>query len=275
MRASFAIALGVVGLGASVALAEDCGVSARGYYMQWQGTMTPCDLNPIAGGWTIPDQPEEDADPDYDWLILETMVSVPIHEPFYLWPGSEHVEGPYTHEIGFAMGIVMVWEDLNGSDPSVWGQGELLLLGDLGMTHQEDHSHSSMSLWIDTTGDGPWPFEFLGTMTMTFGGTWKETCGDGYIIKGNGHATWVEGSFDNHSTGVLESYEIYPMRDHLGDMNVDGEVNYDDVPAFLKQLWGEDHDPSRHILADMNEDDMITLADAAIFLDILFRNEGG
>lgn len=275
MRASFAIALAVVGVGASAASADFEVVDSPGYFMQFQGTLTPCDLNPIAGGFTVPDQPETDEDPDYDWLILETMVSVPIHEaPFYLWPGSEHVEGPYTHEMGFAMGLVLVWRDVNGSDPSEWGKGELLLLGDLGMTHQEDDSHSSMSFWIDTTGDGPWPFEFLGTMHLAWGGSWLEEYGPGYIIKGSGYTTWVEGGFDNHQTGVIERYQIEPMAMHLGDMNLNGLITYDDVPAFMRVLFGEDHDESRHILADMNRDEVLDLHDALIFLDILLRNGG-
>jgi hypothetical protein len=176
--------------------------------------------------------------------------------------------------MGFAMGLVLVWEDLNGEDPTQWGQGELLLLGDLGMTHQDDDSHSSMSMWINTEGEGPWPFEFKGTMHMTFGGSWLESQGKGYIIRGKGYTTWYDGSFDNHQTGEITEYHVEPMRDYLGDMNVDGLVTYDDVPAFMNQLFGQDHDESRHILADLNEDDMITLADAVIFLDILFRNGG-
>ena len=103
-------------------------VDSAGFFVQYQGTLTASDTNPLFGGDgepMVPDQPMHvDLDPDYDWFILETMVSDPVHtDPFYLWPSLEEPFG--THEMGFSMGLLGIFCDTNGDDPSDWGTGEL------------------------------------------------------------------------------------------------------------------------------------------------------
>ena len=61
---------------------------------------------------------------------------------------------------------------------------------------------------------------------------------------------------------------------YLGDMNLDGEANYGDVPAFFDQFFGRDDDDTRHLLADMDEDGIVGYKDANIFLNLIFWNEG-
>jgi hypothetical protein len=265
----------VVGLIAAAAAAPSLAqnVSSPGYFMQWEGTLVPCDMNPIVG-WPLPNETPFDSDAQYDWLILETMVSDPIHGgPFYLWPDRSCLDGgniDATREFGFSMGVLVIWSDVDGSETGRWSQGELLLMSMLGMNHQENDGHSALSMWVDFNGKTPYSIEFVGSTTESWAGRWFNEYGPGYLIRGYGTAVWYEQDPAYHQYGMLDNFEVEPLIWHLGDVNLDCARNYDDVPAFMAQLFGHDHDMTRHVLADMDEDGTVTMQDAMIFLDTLF-----
>lgn len=260
---------GAMLLGASVVASE--GVQGPGYFMQWEGTLVPCDKNPIVG-WKIPEMDTADADPDYDWIIVESMVSDPIQgPPFDLWPDLSCIDSETEHtiEMGFSMGVLMVWRDNNGHDPTGWGTGESLLQSMIGMNHQEDDGHSGITFRTTFNDKAPYTFEFVGSTTESYAGSWIAEFGKGYMLRGWGTAIWYDRDPSWHQYGSIEQFEVEPLIDHLGDVNMDCSFDFRDVPAFLLQLSGQDHDETRHILADMNEDGWVDMLDAGIFLDAL------
>jgi hypothetical protein len=255
-------------------------IDSPGFFFQSEGTLTASDTNPFFGGRSMPYvegyEWNADLDPVCDWMILETMVSDPVHAyPFYLWPNNAPTgEIPFgTHEMGFSMGLVGVWADINGSEHGQWGRGAVLLRSGIGMNHQENDGHSGLSFWMDMRGDGPWPMRFLGSTGMdeAWSGSWLGSYGPGWIYSGKGEINWYRRSLDWDLTGRFSQFRIEPITFRLGDMNLDRGVNYADVPAFIKVLRGDDHDHTRHRLADFNEDDFVDYDDLLLFIQRLLR----
>lgn len=253
-------------------------VDASGFFFQYEGSLTVTDTNPMFGGWGLEIEQQEtnlDLDPDYDWCILEMMVSDPFHSaPFHLWPGAEFmVNSRNTHEMGLSMGLLVVWKDTDGSEMGEWGTGELLLLSEIGMNEQDDGGHSAVSFWMDYSGVDDFPFELLGSATHTYGGSWFEQYGPGWILEGTGVASWFYKAIDWDMSGRLDSFGVKPISMNTGDMNLDGITNYGDVDEFFAMFFGKDHDETRFLLADMDLDGEITMDDAMLFLKKVEENE--
>lgn len=244
-------------------------VDSAGFFVQYQGTLTASDTNPLFGGDgepMVPDQPMHvDLDPDYDWFILETMVSDPVHtDPFYLWPSLEDPFG--THEMGFSMGLLGIFCDTNGDDPSDWGTGELLLMASFRMNEQQDGGHSALSFWVDYSGEAPWANKMLGSAIMNYDGPWVDLYGPGYIVEASGATTLLDGNFDWYQFGVFDRFHVEPITFNKGDMNLDWEVDLEDLAPFLDVFIGFDHDETRWLLADMNEDGDVDHVDLRLFV---------
>jgi hypothetical protein len=275
MKTRFVLSGLFAALAAAPALAQN--VNSPGFFMQWEGTLVPCDLNPIVG-WQLPDQSRQDLDPMYDWLILETMVSDPIHGgPFFLWPGPGCLDGgniEATQELGYSMGVLVIWTDLDGHGTDRWSQGELLLMSMIGMNHQENEGHSGLSMWTNFDGmKTPYEIEFVGSCLETSAGRWLEEFGPGYVFRGSGQAVWYERDPSWHQYGMIHNFQVEPLIWHLGDVNLDCALNFDDVMPFLANLFHEDHDPTRHLLADIDEDGDVDMQDASMFLNMLFGSK--
>ena len=247
-------------------------VDSAGFFVQYSGTLTASDTNPLFGGPgepMVPDQPMHvDLDPDYDWFILETMVSDPVHtDPFYLWPSLAEPFG--THEMGFSMGILGIFCDTNGDDPSDWGTGELLLVVSFGMNDQQNDGHSAMSFWVDFTEKAPWANKMLGSAIMGYhDGSWVDQYGLGYIVEASGATTHMDLTDEllPFQLGVFDRFRVEPITLNTGDMNLDWEVDLDDLGPFLDVYNGFDHDETRLLLADMNDDGFVDDLDLDLFM---------
>ena len=256
-------------------------VDSPGYFQQSEGTLTVCDTNPFFGGDSMPYvegyEWEVDMDPTYDWMILETMVSDPSHaHPFRLWPQSEPTGAiPFgTHEMGYAMGLVGVWIDLNGSDRSLWGRGEVVLRSGIGMNLQEDGGHSGLSWWTDMRrSEGPWPIRFIGSTgdAEAWAGAWFEEYGAGWIYRGSGTMNWFRLDLDWDMTGRFDQFRIEPFVFNFGDLDLDQDVTFADVEPFIKVLRGDDQDPTRFGLADFTEDGFVDYDDLILFIQRLLE----
>jgi hypothetical protein len=254
-------------------------VDAEGFYIQYEGTLTACDTNPFFGS---PDQMPYvegfewgvDLDPMYDWVILETMVSDPVHVgPFDLWPQSAPLGTiPFgTHEMGFAMGIIYVFEDTNGDDPTMWGRGRVLLQTGVGMNHQEDDGHSGLSWWTEMHSGMPYKTMFIGSSGEVPAGigTWPGMYGPGWIFRGEGRTNWYFLNFDWDQTGRFDRFVIEPISFNHGDMDLDEGVNMGDVRPFIDVLSGDDHDNTRMMLADFDDDGDVDYTDLLMFIEKL------
>lgn len=257
---------------ATCALAQQ--IQAPGYFMQAEGTLSCSDTNPLLGfNYRLNWAPQNvDTDPDYDWCIVETMVSDPLHPlPFYIWPGGDQmmVDRFGTHEMGYSMGIVMVRQDLNGNDIQGWGSGPLLLLGTIGMNHQEGGTeHAGMGFWLDFNTPRP-AFKMRGVLESVYAGAWMNVA-PSWVIDADGYVHEYVLTFDWDQYGALHRFRLTPITDHLGDMNISGRITQLDLPIFFDVWSGRDHDPQKFILADLDEDNDVDFAD---FLELLRRME--
>lgn len=247
-------------------------IQAPGFYAQVEGTLSASDTNPLLGSnYRLSWAPQNvDTDPDYDWCILETMVSDPLHgRPFYIWPGGDQMmqEGFGTHEMGFAMGVLMVRQDLNGSNIEGWGRGPLLLLGVIGMNHQPAGTeHAGMGFWIDYKTPQP-AFKMRGVLESVYGGAWMNRA-PSWVIDAEGYVHELRLNFDYDQYGRFSRFRISPITDHLGDMNLSGRIDMLDVAIFFEVWAGRDHDPQKLVLADLDSDGDVDFAD---FLELVNR----
>lgn len=247
-------------------------VEAPGYFGQWEGTLSASDTNPLLGmNYPLQWAPQGvDTDPDYDWCILETMVSDPIHtRPFYTWPGGDQMmrDGFGTHEMGFSMGLVVIWDDPNGEDIRNWSTGELLMIGAIGMNHQEGGTeHAGMGFWIDYNTPRPL-FKMRGVLESVFGGAWMNIA-PSWVIDGEGYIHEHVLNFEWDQNGRLDRFRLTPINQHLGDMNLSGRIDDLDAAIFFEVWAGRDHDPQKFILADLDEDGDVDFAD---FLELVRR----
>ncbi|MGI9013889.1 MAG: hypothetical protein ACR2GY_06515 [Phycisphaerales bacterium] len=275
---------------AAAAVAQDGLVESSGFWIQAEGTLTASDTNPLFGNPSgypeviHPDVPYGvDADPNYDWMILETMVSEPVHRyPYYLWPANAPAGNiPFgSHEQGYAMGTLYVWEDTNGADPSNWARGRFLFFAQIGMNHQENDGHSAISMWINGWNQapkaGPWGLELKGSAMHGEWGPWIDEYGLGWIIEGSGaimNYPRVGGirRFDWYNEGVFDSIRFEAVSRRSGDMNLTGRVDSFDIEAFMNVFYGNDHDETREDLADYDRDGDCDIMDMQYFLnDLLF-----
>jgi hypothetical protein len=51
----------------------------------------------------------------------------------------------------------------------------------------------------------------------------------------------------------------------LGDVNIDGEINFSDIPAFIASLQSGDYRAE----ADLNFDGFVNFSDIPLFIDVL------
>lgn len=255
-------------------------IDSPGFFYQSEGTLTASDTNPFFGGQNMPYvegfEWMADLDPVCDWMILETMVSDPVHtHPFYLWPANvTRGEMPFgTHEMGFSMGMVGVWSDINGSEHGEWGRGELLLRSGIGMNLQEDGGHSGLSFWVNMRGPAPWAFRFIGSTGMdeAWSGAWFDEYGPGWIYSGHGRVNWYRLNLDWDMTGRFDRFRIEPITFHLGDMNLDRTVDFTDVSPFIEVFRGNDEDHTRLRLADFTEDGFVDYDDLILFINRLLE----
>lgn len=260
-------------------------VDSMGFWVQFDGSLTACDTNPFFGHPTdmpFNDDPDVpwgvDLDPSYDWVIFETMVSDPVHPwPFYLWPSNApNGEVPFgTHEIGYSMGILLVWEDTNGFDPSDWGTGRFLLRTMIGMNLQQDDGHSGLSWWTEMVGDLPWRSRFIGSAVMDSVGPWAEEYGPGWIIEGRGLTTSMDDvggrRLDLYTDGWIHEVRFQSISQRHGDMNLNGGVDFGDIMGFMMVYIGGDEDETRVMLGDYTEDGFVGNDDFWLFMDALFR----
>lgn len=255
-------------------------VDSEGFFYQSEGSLTASDTNPFFGGRNMPYvegyEMDVDLDPVCDWMILETMVSDPVHtNPFYLWPRND-AKGqiPFgTHEMGFSMGLIGVWADLNGSENAEWGRGEVLLRSGIGMNLQEDGGHSGLSFWVDMRGELPWPMRYLGSTGMceAWQGAWFGEYGPGWIYTARGEVNWYFLNLDWDLSGKFDRFRIEPITFHFGDMNLDRDVDFADVASFIEVLRGNDEDHTRLRLADFTEDGFVDYDDLILFIQRLLE----
>jgi hypothetical protein len=255
-------------------------VDSPGFFFQSEGTLTVSDTNPFFGGNSMPYvegyEWNVDMDPMYDWMILETMVSDHSHvNPFHLWPASEPTGAiPFgTHEMGYSMGLVGVWHDINGADRTQWGRGMVMLRAGIGMNHQENDGHSGLSWWTDMRRDAPWPIRFIGSTgdAAAWSGAWFAQYGAGWIYRGEGTVNWYRLNLDWDMTGRFDQFRIEPFVFNFGDLDLDQDVTYGDVEPFIKVLRGDDHDLTRVGLSDFTEDGFVDYDDLILFIERLLR----
>lgn len=85
---------------------------------------------------------------------------------------------------------------------------------------------------------------------------------------------WHDGSIQN-VTGVRAN-RVAKIRQNVGvlpDLDLDGDVDGTDLTVFVRVLLGQDNDPMRTIIADVNADGTTDIADVPAFVSSLLQYE--